>query len=129
MSAPYTGLGCTATVASTAISNATASGIPFGTTKTESYMILGQTDKTLRKVPVSIDPGKITISFLYDKTIVAALFAVRGSTTTYSIVTTDTSPATYSGNCTVMDCTTEFTPDKIVMSKVELELTAPITVA
>lgn len=129
MTAPYTGLSATVTIASTAISNATVTGIPFGQTKTESYMILGQTDKVLRKVPVSIDPGKVTVSFLYDKTVVAALFAVRGTLTTYSIVTSDTAVATYTGSAVVMDCTTEFSPDKISMSKVELEMTGPITVA
>lgn len=129
MTAPYVGLSATVTIASTAISNATVTGIPFGQTKTESYMLLGQATKTISKVPVSIDPGKVTVSFLYDKTIVAALFAVRGVTTTYSIVTSDTAVATYTGSCTVMDCTTEFNPDKIVMSKVELEMTGAITVA
>lgn len=129
MSAPYTGLSATATIASTAISNATVTGIPFGQTKTESYMILGQTDKVLRKVPVSIDPGKFSVSFLYDKTVVAALKAVQGTTTTYSIVTSDTAVATYTGSCVVGDCTTEFQADKIVMSKVECELTGPITVS
>jgi hypothetical protein len=130
MSAPYTGIGATCTIASTALVNPVKVSLPHNMdVKTAEYTTLTQTDKCVRIVPTVVSPDKISAEMIYSSADVATLTATRATLVTLVLVTTDSTPKTYTATGCVTKLETEISPDAIIMTKWEFTTSGPITVA
>lgn len=126
MAAPYVGRGATISIGGTALTNPVTIDLPFGTVNHENYMTTTQTDNYVRKMVTSVDPGQGSFEFLYSHADYAVVAGVRGTSTTIVVVTTDTSPKTYTFTGIIKDAKTSMAPDKIVRTTVNFEVAGPI---
>ena len=130
---PVTGLGCSVSFAvgsgsAAALQNPISVSLPNPETKSENYFTTTQTDKFMRKVPVSIDGGKMSISAYYNPADYAAVLSYRGLTNvTCTTITGDTTPVSHSMPVIVVSCSTEMDGQKLTTMKIELEIAGPIS--